>query len=149
MRWNYCKLRQLSLLQSAMDCYYKLRQLFYYKVWHGLLQIATGITKCDGYCKLRQHMYRHSLSIYARFRAKRELQCIFLGKKAIIITSKHGTTIFFSQYNLLRGKFKEKLARKAGVNTDASISDRSYANPPPPSPPSHPPGHPIILLKSN
>ena len=30
-----------------MDSYYKLRQLFYYKVWHGLLQIATGITKCD------------------------------------------------------------------------------------------------------
>ena len=35
----------------------------------------------------------HPLSIY--FRAKRELHCIFLGKKAIIITSKHGTTIFF------------------------------------------------------
>ena len=40
MRWNYYKLWQLSLLQSAMDSYYKLRQLFYYKVrW--LLQIAT------------------------------------------------------------------------------------------------------------
>ena len=49
MRWNYYKLRQLSLLQSAMDSYYKLRQLFYYKVRHGLLQIATGITKCDGF----------------------------------------------------------------------------------------------------
>ena len=35
-------------------------------------------------------------SVFTRaFRAKRELQCIFLGKKAIIITSKHGTTIFF------------------------------------------------------
>ena len=140
MRWNYYNLRQLSLLQSAMDSYYKLRQLFYYKVRHGLLQIASGITKCDGYCKLRQYMYRHSLSIYARFRAKRELQCIFLGKKAIIITSKHGTTIIFSHYNLFLGKFKEQLARKARVNTDASISDRAYA---------HLPGHPIILLKSN
>ena len=49
MRWNYYKLRQLSLLLSAMDGYYKLRQLFYYKVRHGLLQIATGITKCDGF----------------------------------------------------------------------------------------------------
>ena len=29
------------------------------------------------------------------FRSKRELHCIFLGKKAIIIKSKHGTTIFF------------------------------------------------------
>ena len=41
MRWNYYKLQQLSLLQSAMDNFYKLRQLFYYKVPHGLLQIAT------------------------------------------------------------------------------------------------------------
>ena len=49
VRWNYYKLRQLSLLQSAMDRYYKLRQLFYYKVRQGLLQITTGITKCDGF----------------------------------------------------------------------------------------------------
>ena len=55
MRWNYYELRQLSLLQSAMDSCYKLRQLFYYKVRHGLLQIATGITKCDDYYKLRQY----------------------------------------------------------------------------------------------
>ena len=36
-------------------------------------------------------------SVFTRaFRAKREHQCIFPGKKAIIITSKHGaTTIFF------------------------------------------------------
>ena len=32
-----------------MDSYYKLRQVFHYKVRHGLLQIATGITKCDGF----------------------------------------------------------------------------------------------------
>ena len=37
------------------------------------------------------------------------------GKKAIIITSKHGTEIFFSHYNLFRGKLQEKLARKARV----------------------------------
>ena len=55
MRWNYYKLRQLSLLQSAMDSYYKLRQIFYYKVLHGLLQIATGIAKCDDYYKLGQY----------------------------------------------------------------------------------------------
>ena len=28
---------------------------FYYKVQHGLLRIATGITKCDDYYKLRQY----------------------------------------------------------------------------------------------
>ena len=67
-------------------------------------------------------------SVFTRaFRAKRELQCIFLGKKAIVITSKDGTTIFFSHYNLFLGKLKEKLARKARVNTDASISDRAHA----------------------
>ena len=61
-------------------------------------------------------------SVFKRvFRAKRELKCIFLGKKAIVITSKDGTTIFFSHYNLFLGKLKEKLARKARVNTDASI----------------------------
>ena len=54
-------LQIVTALQSAMDSYYKSRQLFYYKVRHGLLQIATGITKCDGfitkcddYYKLRQ-----------------------------------------------------------------------------------------------
>ena len=47
------------------------------------------------------------------FRAKRELHCAFLGEKAIIITAKRGTTIFFSHYNLFLGKHKEKLARKA------------------------------------
>ena len=52
------------------------------------------------------------------FRAKRELHCIFPGKKAIIITSKQGTTIVFSHYNLFLGKRKEKLARKAGVNSE-------------------------------
>ena len=51
--WHYVNTDEVSLitlqklLQSAMDSYYKLRQLFYYKVRHGLLQIATGITKCD------------------------------------------------------------------------------------------------------
>ena len=38
--------------------------------------------------------------------------CVFLGKKAIIITSKHGTTIFFSHYNLIVhtvGKLQEKM----------------------------------------
>ena len=48
----------MELLQIAMDGYYKLRQLFYYKVRNGLLQIATGITKCDDYYKLRQYSER-------------------------------------------------------------------------------------------
>ena len=63
VRWNYHKLRQLSLLQSAMDSYYKLRQLFYYKVLHGLLQIATGITKCDEFITNCHRYYKLSAMI--------------------------------------------------------------------------------------
>ena len=65
----------------------------------------------------------HSLSIYAHFSGKKRtsMYISFLGKKAIVIISKDGTTIFFSHYNLFLGKLKEKLARKARVNTDATI----------------------------
>ena len=52
---------------------------------------------------------------------------MFLGEKVIMFSSKQGTTIFFSHYNLFVGKLKEKLAQKAHVNTDASISDRAHA----------------------
>ena len=58
--WHYISVEDVSLttlkklLQSAMDSYYKLRQIFFYKVRYGLLQIATGITKCYDYYKLRQ-----------------------------------------------------------------------------------------------
>ena len=69
--------------------------------------------------------------------AKRELHCIFFGKKAIIVTSKHGTTIFFSHYYPFIGKLKEKLARKARVNTERVYRIVLV-----------PPGHPITLLKS-
>ena len=41
------KCDSLFLLQSAMVCYYKVRQLFYYKVRQVLLQSAIGVTKCE------------------------------------------------------------------------------------------------------
>ena len=72
------------------------------------------------------------------FRAKRELHCIFLGKKAIIITSKHGTTNLFFNYNLFLRKLNAKLARKAHVNTERVLRIVLML-----------PRHPIILLKSN
>ena len=71
------------------------------------------------------------------FGAKRELQCIFLGKMAIIITPKQGTKIFFPLQSF-PAKLKEKLARKAHVNTERVYWIVLM-----------PPGHPIILLKSN
>ena len=54
----YYKLRQLTLLQSAMDSHYKVWQLF-------LLQIATGISKCDGFITNcgRYYKVRWSLQI--------------------------------------------------------------------------------------
>ena len=63
------------------------------------------------------------------FQAKKESHCINLGKKAIIISSKHGTMIFFSHYNLFLGKLKENLAQKVHVhvNTDGSLSDCAHA----------------------
>ena len=36
------------LLESAMVCYYKVRQLFFKKMRQVLLQSWTGTTKCDG-----------------------------------------------------------------------------------------------------
>ena len=67
-------------------------------------------------------------SVFTRaFRAKKNFNILFLGKKAIIITPRHGTTIYFSHYNLFLGTPREKSACKARVNTDASISDRAHA----------------------
>ena len=72
------------------------------------------------------------------FWAKRERNCIFSRKKVIIITSKHGTTTYFSHYNLFLGKCKEKLAQKLYVNTERVYRIVLMH-----------PGHPVILLKSN
>ena len=80
-----------------------------------------------------------SLSIYARFSGKKRRTSLCM--QAMIITAKHGTTIFFfSRYNLFLGKRKEKVARKAHVNSE--LVHRILLMPPAP-------GHPIILLKSN
>ena len=71
----------------------------------------------------------YSLSIYARFSGKKRISMYISREKvkAIVIISKHGTTIFFSHYNLFLANLKEKLARKANVNTDASILDGPHA----------------------
>ena len=74
----------------------------------------------------------------ALFGQKENFSVYFSGKKAIIVTSKHGTTIYFSNYNLFIGKLKEKLSRKTRVNTQRVYGIVLV-----------PPGHPIILLKSN
>ena len=51
-----------KFITKCDKCYYKVRQLFYYKVRQVLLQSATGITKCDNfitkcdrYYKVRQY----------------------------------------------------------------------------------------------
>ena len=54
----YYKVRQLFLLQSATVSYYKVRQLFYYKVRQVLLQSAIGITKCDNFITKWDRYYK-------------------------------------------------------------------------------------------
>ena len=46
------------------------------------------------------------------FRAKREFQRIFLGKKAIVIISKHGTMIFFPITIFFRENLKKNWPEK-------------------------------------
>ena len=63
----------------------------------------TSIMECPGGTR----------EVFTRaFRAKRELHCIFLGKKAIIIGIQTRHNDLFSHYNLFLGKRKEKLAEK-------------------------------------
>ena len=59
-------------------------------------------------------------------------------ERAIIFTSKDGTTIFFPQYNLFLEKLQEKFARKARLNTERVYRIVLM-----------PPGHLIRLLESN
>ena len=49
---NKCsyKVRQLILLQRAVVCYFKVRQVF--------LQSATGITKCDNFISMCDRYYK-------------------------------------------------------------------------------------------
>ena len=69
----------------------------------------------------------HSLTIYARFSGKKRTSIYISREKGdhYYIQTRHND--LFSHYNLFLGKLKEKLARKARVNTDASISDRTEA----------------------
>ena len=55
---NLFRPRLIKLEATIFMDSYKLRQLFYYKVRHGLLQIATGITKCDGFITNRDRYYK-------------------------------------------------------------------------------------------
>ena len=72
-------------------------------------------------------------SVFTRaFRAKRELNCLFLGERRSLL---HPNT---AQRSFFLGKLKEKLARKARVNTERVCLIVFL-----------PPVHPIILLKSN
>ena len=69
----------------------------------------------------------HSLTIYARFSGKKRTSIYISREKGdhYYIQKRHND--LFSHYNLFLGKLKEKLARKARVNTDASISDHTKA----------------------
>ena len=69
----------------------------------------------------------HSLTIYAPFSGKKRTSIYISREKGdhYYIQTRHND--LFSHYNLFLRKLKEKLARKARVNTDASISDHTEA----------------------
>ena len=70
----------------------------------------------------------HSLRIYARVAGKkRTLMYISREKGGHYYIQIRHNDIFFSHYNLFLGKLREKLARKARVNIDASTSNRAHA----------------------
>ena len=79
----------------------------------------------------------HVLSIYARFSdIKDNFTVYFSGKRRSLLHPNTAQRPFFSHYNLLLGKLKEKLARKARVNTERVYRIVLM-----------PPEHPIILSK--
>ena len=69
----------------------------------------------------------HSLSIYVRFSCKKSTSMYISREKGDDYYIQTQRNDRFSHYNLFLGKLKEQLARKARVNTDASISDRAHA----------------------
>ena len=72
-------------------------------------------------------LWGHSLIIYARIWGKKRTSLYISREKGdhYYAQTRHND-LFFSHCNLFLGKRKEKLARKARVNTDASISDRAH-----------------------
>ena len=67
-------------------------------LWHKFIDLSTDTAAILNLLDLRSIMGCPwgTCSVFTHtFRAKKDLQCIFLGKKAIISTFKHGTTIFF------------------------------------------------------
>ena len=69
----------------------------------------------------------HRLSVYVRFSGKKRISTNISREKGDrhYIQTRHNDLFFHC--NLFLGKLKEKLARKAHLNTDASILDRPHA----------------------
>ena len=68
-------------------------------------------------------MLRGALTQYlcALFGQKENFNVYFSGKRRSLLHSNTAKRPFFPHYNLFLGELKEKLARKAHVNTYASI----------------------------
>ena len=75
-----------KIISDCMHRLIRINRIKYLLGWKTLPLPVRSIMGCS----------RGTRSLFTRaFRAKRELQFIFLGKKEIIITSKQGTTTFF------------------------------------------------------
>ena len=80
----------------------------------------------------------HLLSIYTHFSGKKRTSLYISRKKGDHYYIQTRQNDLFSHYNLFLGKLKEKLARKAGENTERIYRTVFI-----------PPEHPLILLNSN
>ena len=72
------------------------------------------------------------------FREKENFTVYFSGKRRTLLHPNTAQRSFFSHYNPFLGKLKDKLARKACVNTEQVYQIVLM-----------PPGHPTMPLKSN
>ena len=63
----------------------------------------------------------------ALFGQKKNFDVYFWGKRRSLLHPNPVQGPFFFHYNLFLGKLKEKPTRKAGVNTDAGVSDQAHA----------------------
>ena len=110
-----CRLVHVSLVPNDLiiiERYPKNRPFYLYHTCTAAMLNLLDLRSIMGCPGGTRSVFTHA------FHPKRELRCIFLRKKAINITSKHSTTIFFSHYNYFLGKLQEKLARKESVNTE-------------------------------
>jgi len=81
---------------------------------------------CHGMPRGHEHDPIYSLSIYGLSSGKNRASLYISWEKGDHYYIQTWHNDLFSHYNLFKGKLKEKLARKALLNTDTNISERTH-----------------------